>query len=116
MISNVKGFLVEDAKPVLPVLKIILSKIAGIEEELFEERAENRQARKKRKTKGGFEERKSSPPSEHPELAEPGGLPVIKSEQYMLSTLGRERFSNYRDHYYFDKLNLKLPGIATSRG
>lgn len=87
-----------------------MSKIGGIEEELFEERAENQKAKNRRKGKKCFEERKSSPPSEHPELAEPGGLPVIKSEAYMISTLGRERFADYRQRYYFEKLNLQLPG------
>lgn len=29
----------------------------------------------------------------------------------MLKELGEERFENFRDFYYFDKLNVKIPGI-----
>ena len=51
VISTVKGFLVEDAKPVLPVLQIILSKIGEIEENLFLQREiqEKENAKKPRK-------------------------------------------------------------------
>ena len=60
VISTVKGFLVEDAKPVLPVLQIILSKIGEIEEHLFLEREiqEKENAKKPRKN----QTRHSSPP------------------------------------------------------
>lgn len=60
VISTVKGFLVEDAKPVLPVLQIILSKIGEIEENLFLQREiqEKENAKKPRKN----QTRQSSPP------------------------------------------------------
>ena len=60
VISTVKGFLVEDAKPVLPVLQIILSKIGEIEENLFLQREiqEKENAKKPRKN----QTRHSSPP------------------------------------------------------
>ena len=38
----------------------------------------------------------------------PGGLPLIKSKAFIQKKLG-DRASDYRQYYYFDKLNLELP-------
>lgn len=42
----------------------------------------------------------------------PGGLPIIKSEAYIRSKL-KDKANNYKDYYYFAKLNLCLPGILS---
>lgn len=34
----------------------------------------------------------------------------------MLKELGDQRYNNFRDYYYFDKLNVKLPGINSCIG
>jgi len=53
----VHGFFIEDAKPVLPILKILFSKLGEIESEVFHERS---QAEKQRRNRSGG--RHSSPP------------------------------------------------------
>ena len=44
----------------------------------------------------------------------PGGLPVIKSRAYITRKLG-QRAKDYRQYYYFDKLNLELPRRRATR-
>lgn len=39
----------------------------------------------------------------------PGGLPLIKSETYMETVLGHADYCDIHKHYYFSKLNLRLP-------
>ena len=39
----------------------------------------------------------------------PGGLPLIKSETYMETVLGPADYCDIHKHYYFSKLNLRLP-------
>lgn len=39
----------------------------------------------------------------------PGGLPLIKSEAYMQTVLGHQDYCDIHKHYYFSKLNLRLP-------
>lgn len=109
VISNLHCFLVEDAKPVLPVLQLIFSKLGEMEEEVFQER-DHTKREKKKQSSSRFAQRESSPPSEHPEDAVPGGLPVIKSPQYVKKVLGEN--SDFRQCYYFEKLNIQLPRLT----
>lgn len=108
VISHLHCFLVEDAKPVLPVLQLILSKLGEMEEEVFQERENIKRDKKKQSSR--FTQRESSPPSDHPEDAVPGGLPVIKSPQYVKKVLGEN--CDFRHCYYFEKLNLQLPSLV----
>lgn len=43
----------------------------------------------------------------------PGGLPLIKTDEYMASVLGND-FYDIHKNYYFGKLNLLLPRTRAS--
>lgn len=64
VISSMHAFLIEDAKPVLPVLKALFTQIGSTEREVFEKRKEDAEteAAKAKSSKSGFARRESSPP------------------------------------------------------
>ena len=57
IISKYHGFLIEDAKPVLPILHLLFERLGQIEEQVFAERKKTGSMRKSR-----FQTRQSSPP------------------------------------------------------
>ena len=57
IISKYHGFLIEDAKPVLPILHLLFERLGQVEEEVFTQRKESGQKRRSR-----FATRQSSPP------------------------------------------------------
>ena len=57
IISKYHGFLIEDAKPVLPILHLLFERLGQVEEEVFKQRNESGQKRRNR-----YATRQSSPP------------------------------------------------------
>lgn len=63
IISSLHAFLVEDARPVLPVLKALFGLIGKGEEEVFATRKADEEAQQNRPQRPSrFEQRQSSPP------------------------------------------------------
>ena len=109
IIAKHNCFLVENARPNGTLLQEVMKMIGSMEEDVFREREEREKEQERRKSRGRFAQRKSSPPSPHPECAEPGGLPIIKSPEYICKQLGDDA-DDYRLYYYFDKFNMRIPG------
>ena len=74
IISKVHGFLIEDAKPVLPILKILFAKLGEIEAEVFHERQQTENPRRSR-----FAVRQSSPPVFSLFLSSQNRIPIPKN-------------------------------------